>query len=1174
MRTSTAMNASSAVTRQWDLYNSFILDSGATTHICHTRDRFKNFRPTEEALSTAGAPIQIHGYGDVDITIQGAKGPRTITLKNTAYIPDCTTNMISCHKVLKSGIIWDQLNNQLTQFGQTYCKITVINDLYVIEHNPITFQQAAFIAKRFTKSTAPKPDQEVTVQTLHRRFAHASLTAIKHLPKSSHGITITNPEDQFSCEVCFLAKGKRLIHREPTQPPRAPYEVVAFDLIEFKPVDQDAGSAKYALHFYCRFTGMNHVYILPDKSEKTLLRTIQEFCAYVTRRWSLKVCVFQTDGETGLSNTSVQWIKLKGISLNRSPTSTQDQNGGAERSGGVIIIRARSMHIDSELPPFMWPEVLLAAGYLLNRTPRQSHNWKTPLEVLQTFMNFKDLKPKCGHIRVYGCRAYPLIQDNPKLNKLGPRSVIGYLCGWDSTNVFRIWIPSLHKVIRTRDVVFDESVKYNPRQIEPPMLEPLVQTIQLMEIADDEVLGEEEPPSRTYTTSQNLTPYNQELIPYKSPYPPIQSTGDAGLITPDVTPEVTPEPISPDLSDAHNTTFPGNSTETQETQEETTIVVSTNFEQDATVQRSRDRSQGVDTSNIISEPRTRKPTARKAAYLSALDTVTELTGYHTAFMAGAQIKVQPHRTELPEPPKRWRDLETHPHAQGFKQAALKEYTELESRGTWQIVDESSTHIKPLPLKWVFTYKFDTDGYLERYKARICVRGDLQPLNDRDNYAATLAAKVFRTVMAIVAYFDLDAEQWDAINAFINGIQDEEIHTYFPDGFKISGKILRLLRALYGLRRSPLIWLNEFSRTLTELGLTQIPESQCLFTNGHILVFFYVDDIVIISHPKHRAECQEFKEKLLQKYQFKQLGELKWFLGIRILRDRSKKLLWLCQDAYIEKITRNFNLINATHFNTPLSTDDFIPNTSKATPQEIHAYQSRIGSTTYATTITRPDSARASNKLAEFMLNPSPTHIAAANRLIKYLYDTRYLAIQYGYDRPNDSGLDPEFRCSTDAAFADDIPTRKSTEGYLFKLFGGPIDWRSTKQKQVTTSSTEAELMALSHASTELYWWRRFFQSIQLELDPYKVECDNQQTIRLITTPAIKLATKLKHVDIHNHWLRQEVQEKRLYLDWIPTNDMPADGLTKALPKLKHRTFIQQLGLVNIQHLIEDSTHSI
>jgi hypothetical protein len=216
------------------------------------------------------------------------------------------------------------------------------------------------------------------------------------------------------------------------------------------------------------------------------------------------------------------------------------------------------------------------------------------------------------------------------------------------------------------------------------------------------------------------------------------------------------------LSDAHNTTFPEKFTELQESPEETTIIVSSNFEQDATGRKSRDKSQGVDTSNIISERRTRKPATRRDAYLAALDSVTELTGYHSAFMAGPLIKLQPHRTELPEPPKNWKSLESHPHVTGFKQAAHKEYTNLESRGTWQIVEESSTQIKPLPLKWVFTYKFDTDGYLERYKARICVRGDLQPPNNRDNYAATLAAKVFRALMAIVAYFDLDAEQWDAI----------------------------------------------------------------------------------------------------------------------------------------------------------------------------------------------------------------------------------------------------------------------------------------------------------------------------------------------------------------------------------------------------------------------------
>jgi hypothetical protein len=98
--------------------------------------------------------------------------------------------------------------------------------------------------------------------------------------------------------------------------------------------------------------------------------------------------------------------------------------------------------------------------------------------------------------------------------------------------------------------------------------------------------------------------------------------------------------------------------------------------------------------------------------------------------------------------------------------------------------------------------------------------------------------------------------------------------------------------------------------------------------------------------------------------------------------------------------------------------------------------------------------------------------------------------------------------------------------------------------------------------------RRLFTSIQLQLDEYTVECDNQQTIRLLTTPTMKLATKLKHVDIHHHWLRQEVQHQRLQIDWVPTTEMPADGLTKALSTQKHQAFIQQIGLVDIRHLIE------
>ena len=148
---------------------------------------------------------------------------------------------------------------------------------------------------------------------------------------------------------------------------------------------------------------------------------------------------------------------------------------------------------------------------------------------------------------------------------------------------------------------------------------------------------------------------------------------------------------------------------------------------------------------------------------------------------------------------------------------------------------------------------------------------------------------------------------------------------------------------------------------------------------------------------------------------------------------------------MKKSASLFNLLESPQFKIPLAIQELYTSETQATPQEVHAYQSRISLTTYTTSITRPDAARASNKLAEFLLNPSLAYLKAADRLIKYLYNTRYLALEYNADSALFSTLEPEFRCSTDAAFGDDIDTRKSTEGYLFKLFGSPIDWKSTRK---------------------------------------------------------------------------------------------------------------------------------
>ena len=127
-----------------------------------------------------------------------------------------------------------------------------------------------------------------------------------------------------------------------------------------------------------------------------------------------------------------------------------------------------------------------------------------------------------------------------------------------------------------------------------------------------------------------------------------------------------------------------------------------------------------------------------------------------------------------------------------------------------------------------------------------------------------------------------------------------------------------------------------------------------------------------------------------------------------------------------------------------------------------------------------------------------------------------------------------------------------------------IHWKATKQKTVTTSSTEAELLALTVTAREYIWWIRLFQNLNIEINSSVILCDNQQALRLLEKETPKLATRLKHVDIHQCWLRQEVQNGRIKVEWVETNKMIADGFTKALPAQKHEKFVKLMKLVDVK----------
>lgn len=325
----------------------------------------------------------------------------------------------------------------------------------------------------------------------------------------------------------------------------------------------------------------------------------------------------------------------------------------------------------------------------------------------------------------------------------------------------------------------------------------------------------------------------------------------------------------------------------------------------------------------------------------------------------------------------------------------------------------------------------------------------------------------------------------------------------------------------------------------------------------------MDDIVIAYKKGLEKTAHRLITELKKKYNIEGGNELQWFLGIRVLRDRETKRLWLSQSTYIDKIA---NLATSSQpDNTPMAREELMPYEDRASHHDINLYQQKIGSLLYAAVTTRPDIAFATSRLSRFLTNPGPKHHAAADRVLLYLKRYRDYGLQFG------GGQEDTFTVASDASFADNSLDRKSSQAYAMKLFGSLIGWRANKQDTVTTSTTEAELLALSQAAKEGQYISRLLRELTVRLDDHSIEiqCDNTQTIRLVNEEITRLQTKLRHVDIHNHWLRQEVLQKRIRVVHTKSRDMIADGLTKALPTEDFVRFRDHMGLIDIGERIND-----
>ncbi|POM77343.1 RxLR effector candidate protein [Phytophthora palmivora] len=299
-----------------------------------------------------------------------------------------------------------------------------------------------------------------------------------------------------------------------------------------------------------------------------------------------------------------------------------------------------------------------------------------------------------------------------------------------------------------------------------------------------------------------------------------------------------------------------------------------------------------------------------------------------------------------------------------------------------------------------------------------------------------------------------------------------------------------------------------------------------------IVIVYVDDLMIFSRTKD--DIAEIKEALRSEFSIKELGDLKYCLGIEIHRKR--EMIVMNQRAYIKRLAEKFGVDKCKDVYTPA---DSSAKLMKPSEDEYfvakYPYRELVGALMYLATSTRPDIAYA--------------------RVLKYLKTTQDVGLVFN------GGIKGELVGYADANWAGDLDTRRSTTGYVFFLNGSAISWKSKRQPTVATSSTEAEYMALYNAIQEAVWLRQLLKDLGYEnKGATTIYQDNQGCIALAKNPAYH--TRTKHIDIKFHFLREKVESKTVELEYKPTDEMIADGFTKVLARNKHNTFVNGLCMKN------------
>lgn len=1077
-----------------------LLDSGTSHHIFHKMGVIRNSRPSNTKRVVLGGGESHDVLCEGEVRLDGGpQGP--IELRSVLCVPSMNVNLLSVNLATEAGHECHQRAGE--------CSIIDPNGYMILKgykRNRLYHLDCKAIDAH---EIAPAAEAHAVLSEdmLHRRLGHPGRDAMQKTAAAA-GLEVHADAHDPACGVCMRAKQSREPFRRSESQAEEVLELLHTDVMGPFQVPS-WGGAVYAVTLMDDRSRMAEASCILRKSD--VFQWIRDTILLWERQTGKKVKAVRSDNGTEFKGRLQEFFRDQGIIHQTSADYTPEQNGRAERLNRTLIEKVRAMLEEFKLSPKFWAAALETACYIRNCIPSKGTT-ESPHAL------FYGKAPDVHRLRVFGCLAYVHVPA-AKRKKLDARAEAGFLAGYErNSKAYRVyvWRGGRFECVKSRNVRFDERYTCWMGQglrVSDEELEFLSDGITQADPegqaagASNEP-GDESDPYADMPSLEAASEYGDFELPEDEDLG--TAAGDEG-------------DDSEGADDSDEADDPGEADDSSDGGAAAVGPPEEAAQEAAQAHRYPQRARGP--------PDVYRPHAYN--YAAAADGLTD-------------------------EPRTTREALARADAQLWRESMDSEWASIQKRGVLEPMKEVPRGKKTLPMKAVYKIKRDATGAVEKYKTRLVVLGCMQKkgMDFEEVFAPTAQQATLRVMLAHAAEHDLDLHQFDVATAYLYGelAEQDEVYVRLPEEF--GGGVFRLRKALYGLKQAARAWHAKLLEQLLQMGFTASEADPCMFYRGHgeerVYILIYVDDGIIIGN---RQMVQAALAAIAGAFQIKDVGEPTYFLGLQLQRDREAGKIWLGQPKYARDMLERFGMSACRPVTSPMELNLHLSRSETPAGDEI-PYAELVGSLLYLTTNTRPDLAFSVGVLSRFVSNPSAVHWRAAKRVLRYLAGTLDRGVVYQRGGPG-------VEAYTDADYAGETDTRKSTSGTVVLMCGGAVVWRSKLQTVVAASTCEAEYIAAAAAAKELLWVRKLLGEMAGQVQRIRLYGDNQSSLVLMKQHTPGASGRTKHIDVAYNFVRHRVMQGDIEPVFVGTEEMKADILTKALSGPKHEGGAVAMGLQNV-----------